>query len=382
MSFKRDGDDSCALNNQRKRRVAELLNEDIEDGEVAQLSNGRYVCKLCSHKPIFDTLNMFYVHKQGKKHQRSIEYNVIQQQELEDLIVKRRHQQLSHVDQQASNNTEYQGCETKEEMTKKKATKRNPYTRKPVLDLTTESSSQEHSPVTMETTSSYQLPGNRQSLPSDKNSLPSNKSLLPGNRVKICSTTNIQVHLSNAHNSGDNSDPGNRLKQIMKNDDEYLRRNDSRKQNFSSVSGSSDDVLVKSNNIGKFLTQNDSQQRKQFYLSRKKQRTETVNENPQIELLQHNVKAPEQTWEYYKDYKGRGPHLSGKTNTTEKEKLRKPDNTPQTSAFSKVQESAKEERAKKFLNAFSSGWKRDRDGTWIKDEEVEFDSDEEPPEIS
>lgn len=71
------------------------------------------------------------------------------------------------------------------------------------------------------TTPSYQLPGNIETLTS-------NKSLLPGNKAKIFFTTKIQVQLSNANNTGDNADPGNRLKQIMKKDDDCLRRNDSR----------------------------------------------------------------------------------------------------------------------------------------------------------
>ena len=35
-----------------------------------------------------------------------------------------------------------------------------------------------------------------------------------------------------------------------------------------------------------------------------------------------------------------------------------------------------------FVSIYSSGWKRDhRTGTWIQDEDAEFDSDEEPPEF-
>lgn len=30
---------------------------------------------------------------------------------------------------------------------------------------------------------------------------------------------------------------------------------------------------------------------------------------------------------------------------------------------------------------FRSGWKRDWDGKWIRDEDAEFDSDEEPPDL-
>ncbi|KAL1438564.1 hypothetical protein MTO96_047923 [Rhipicephalus appendiculatus] len=45
-----------------------------------------------------------------------------------------------------------------------------------------------------------------------------------------------------------------------------------------------------------------------------------------------------------------------------------------------TQEEAKEKaRAQYFLNLRMSGWKLDRDGKWVKDENVEFDSDEEEP---
>uniref|UniRef100_A0A224YZL6 Sodium channel modifier 1 n=1 Tax=Rhipicephalus zambeziensis TaxID=60191 RepID=A0A224YZL6_9ACAR len=45
-----------------------------------------------------------------------------------------------------------------------------------------------------------------------------------------------------------------------------------------------------------------------------------------------------------------------------------------------TQEEAKEKvKAQYFLNLRMSGWKLDRDGKWVKDENVEFDSDEEEP---
>ncbi|KAL3209331.1 hypothetical protein MRX96_009316 [Rhipicephalus microplus] len=45
-----------------------------------------------------------------------------------------------------------------------------------------------------------------------------------------------------------------------------------------------------------------------------------------------------------------------------------------------AQEEAKEKaKAQYFLNLRMSGWKLDRDGKWVKDENVEFDSDEEEP---
>ncbi|KAH7970896.1 hypothetical protein HPB49_016611 [Dermacentor silvarum] len=45
-----------------------------------------------------------------------------------------------------------------------------------------------------------------------------------------------------------------------------------------------------------------------------------------------------------------------------------------------TEEEAKEKaKAHYFLNLRMSGWKLDRDGKWVKDENVEFDSDEEEP---
>ncbi|GAB1601347.1 sodium channel modifier 1-like [Argonauta hians] len=41
----------------------------------------------------------------------------------------------------------------------------------------------------------------------------------------------------------------------------------------------------------------------------------------------------------------------------------------------------KEELAKKYWQISGSGWKKDWVGNWIKDEDAEFDSDEEPPDL-
>uniref|UniRef100_A0A0C9RUK1 Sodium channel modifier 1 n=1 Tax=Amblyomma americanum TaxID=6943 RepID=A0A0C9RUK1_AMBAM len=43
------------------------------------------------------------------------------------------------------------------------------------------------------------------------------------------------------------------------------------------------------------------------------------------------------------------------------------------------EESREKAKAQYFLNLRMSGWKRDRDGKWVKDENAEFDSDEEEP---
>ncbi|KAH9383047.1 hypothetical protein HPB48_023769 [Haemaphysalis longicornis] len=43
------------------------------------------------------------------------------------------------------------------------------------------------------------------------------------------------------------------------------------------------------------------------------------------------------------------------------------------------EEAREKAKADYFLNLRMSGWKLDRDGKWVKDENVEFDSDEEEP---
>lgn len=49
-------------------QVAELMGDKAE-GEVTRCSNGRYACTVCAHQPVFDTLPMFAIHQQGRKHQ-------------------------------------------------------------------------------------------------------------------------------------------------------------------------------------------------------------------------------------------------------------------------------------------------------------------------
>ncbi|KAL2653926.1 hypothetical protein R1flu_022054 [Riccia fluitans] len=48
-----------------------------------------------------------------------------------------------------------------------------------------------------------------------------------------------------------------------------------------------------------------------------------------------------------------------------------------------IEQAFKEERKRRQqeLRSFESGWKRDGNGVWYRDENVEFDSDEEPPDI-
>ncbi|ELR25567.1 uncharacterized protein ACA1_296880 [Acanthamoeba castellanii str. Neff] len=62
------GDSWAAGAAHRRHKVAELMGDKAE-GEVTRCSNGRYACTVCAHQPVFDTLPMFAIHQQGRKHQ-------------------------------------------------------------------------------------------------------------------------------------------------------------------------------------------------------------------------------------------------------------------------------------------------------------------------
>ncbi|XP_052000035.1 sodium channel modifier 1 [Xyrauchen texanus] len=92
MSFKREGDDQSQLNILKKRRVADLLSNFIPDDEAALLKNGRYTCTVCSHRPVFDTVDMLTVHRKGKRHLEGMIWFYGKKNKLQCEIDKRRHQ--------------------------------------------------------------------------------------------------------------------------------------------------------------------------------------------------------------------------------------------------------------------------------------------------
>ncbi|XP_029436435.1 sodium channel modifier 1-like [Rhinatrema bivittatum] len=89
MSFKREGDDGSQLNVLKKRRVAELLASFIPEDEALLLKNGRYACTVCTHRPVFDTLDMLTVHRAGKKHVASLQWFYGKKRDQENEVQKR-----------------------------------------------------------------------------------------------------------------------------------------------------------------------------------------------------------------------------------------------------------------------------------------------------
>uniref|UniRef100_A0A1A7YD46 Sodium channel modifier 1 n=1 Tax=Iconisemion striatum TaxID=60296 RepID=A0A1A7YD46_9TELE len=92
MSFKREGNDKSQLNILKKRRVADLLSHFIPEDEAALLANGRYTCLVCSYRPVFDTVDMLTVHRQGKKHLEGIKIFYGKKAKLRNEITKRQHE--------------------------------------------------------------------------------------------------------------------------------------------------------------------------------------------------------------------------------------------------------------------------------------------------
>ncbi|XP_070767583.1 sodium channel modifier 1 [Enoplosus armatus] len=92
MSFKREGDDGSQLNILKKRRVADLLSNFIPEDEAALMKNGRYTCLVCSYRPVFDTVDMLTVHRNGKRHLEGLKSFYGKKAQLKNEITKRKHE--------------------------------------------------------------------------------------------------------------------------------------------------------------------------------------------------------------------------------------------------------------------------------------------------
>ncbi|XP_036440251.1 sodium channel modifier 1 [Colossoma macropomum] len=92
MSFKREGDDQSQLNVLKKRRVADLLSNFIPEDEAVLMKNGRYSCLVCSHRPVFDTVDMLAIHRKGKRHLEGLKWFYGRKARIQNETDKRRHQ--------------------------------------------------------------------------------------------------------------------------------------------------------------------------------------------------------------------------------------------------------------------------------------------------
>jgi len=87
------GGDSYEGENQiRRRRVNDLLTEDVPLEEAVKTANGKYKCIICPQQPIIDTTAMLGIHRGGKKHQEY--YNIFKQRNVELQQEKEKRQAL------------------------------------------------------------------------------------------------------------------------------------------------------------------------------------------------------------------------------------------------------------------------------------------------
>uniref|UniRef100_A0A8D3CU13 Sodium channel modifier 1 n=1 Tax=Scophthalmus maximus TaxID=52904 RepID=A0A8D3CU13_SCOMX len=96
--YLREGDDASQLNILKKRRVADLLANFIPEDEAALMSNGRYTCLVCSYRPVFDTVDMLTVHRNGNKHLEGLKSFYGRKTRLKNEIAKRQHEKYVQLE--------------------------------------------------------------------------------------------------------------------------------------------------------------------------------------------------------------------------------------------------------------------------------------------
>eukprot|EP00252_Welwitschia_mirabilis_P023750 TRINITY_DN6810_c0_g1_i2.p1 TRINITY_DN6810_c0_g1~~TRINITY_DN6810_c0_g1_i2.p1 ORF type:complete len:272 (-),score=53.22 TRINITY_DN6810_c0_g1_i2:190-1005(-) len=74
---------------QRKQRIELLLSEQgrVDKHHFQKLRDGRFLCLVCSSRPVLDTIPMFLMHSKGRNHQIAIsqlkESTIVKREELE-----------------------------------------------------------------------------------------------------------------------------------------------------------------------------------------------------------------------------------------------------------------------------------------------------------
>ncbi|XP_052066671.1 sodium channel modifier 1-like isoform X1 [Mytilus californianus] len=394
MSFKREGDDKSLLGILRQRRIKDLLAVNIPEDEALLTSNGRLSCTVCYHRPIFDTLEMLLIHRQGKKHSSAVEYKKQEKKELQQLILKRKHEQYlkdgtTHIKQAAEVSDNKKLClgpsyDSRCQRTKAKQPKIK-------LDLNNRQT------TVPEATDINQLPGNRYSSHSnsqDKNNSYAKKSddnKEPIDKHKLCSI----IEPSKPDTDLDASE-------VISKDELKLRQ-----------TGTAFDMILEKQMEGPILH---THQLKNLFVQPKNEpiritpyQSKKVRVKPagdlksqlssrhtlSSSLLERNT-LDDPSHSQTKITKSSinkecNMNLSAKSSVVMKDPSDKPkkkhqkqlpDNIlKQNTPVSNSDIEAQKEKAEKYLHLRGAGWKKDLFGKWIKDEDAEFDSDEEEPDL-
>ncbi|XP_060068285.1 sodium channel modifier 1-like [Ylistrum balloti] len=388
MSFKREGNDSNQLGILRKRRVRELLGLAVPEDEALLMSNGRFACLVCGHRPVFDTVDMLILHRQGKKHMANVEYEAEKKVELKNLIEKRKHDQYmkdgSSVIHQKQTSCRGLGIGAPYDP---RAKKPRPHERKQKLDFTGSISKE---PVA---TTFSALPGNKYSLShhqgnNSKDELdPSKRAYNPkddDNKTgkKSFSNQSFRDLILQQTDSG----PVKHSKQLKKifmqekstddgnisNCKPYVRSRTQSDRKYG------DRLAASSNAIPQLPSQNTSLQPNlppnSFHYS-KHSAAFPVGDSATCEhpaARGCNLKPLHQS--EILALAGNPPPPPPHKRQTRDEKF---STQSETAAWSEE----RKKKAEMYLQCRGAGWKKDLTGKWIRDEDAEFDSDEEPPDL-
>ncbi|GFO01242.1 sodium channel modifier 1 [Plakobranchus ocellatus] len=365
MSFKREGNDSNLLSKLRKRRINELLGEQIPKDEAKLLSNGRFTCTVCNCIPIFDTVSMLIIHRQGKKHLANQEIHESQKVELKHLVAVRKHQQFL----KDGTTSVHVACSSRGGIllstpydSRVKKSKLGPTERKPRLDFQSKFLEQPKSSpddttyssfmhdvdrVGISATSNFDLPGN--SMPSSSHWQDIANQQLSGPVMHV-------HHLKEVFTSKKCSEEHSKVFP-------YQRK---RKQVGGQVSATfrwtQNGATCDQHKSLPFCPPQLPKSPSSSVLGREKQRT--AENTPK---------------------KGQGSFTEIVPNALPPPPPPPPPMQPAslTQSPPKHQEKSSADvlLSQKLRQLQGSGWKRDWDGKWIKDEDAEFDSDEEAPDI-
>ncbi|KAK7099072.1 hypothetical protein V1264_003264 [Littorina saxatilis] len=378
MSFKREGNDKNLLDNLRRRRIKELFAEDIPEDEAKLLCNGRFACLVCNHNPIFDTVNMLMVHRQGKKHAAGEAEFLRKKKELRALVLKRKHEQYvkdgtTNIKQAASTSTgSITTAQPYDPRVKKQKLK--PHERRPRLDMlpsnpvpSCESQHQGSSG------GAYSWIGSLGDGPI-KHSQQLKNIFHPPQRPQLP----FQPYVSHRHGSMTASSaydlPTSQPVVSSETCFQAVSVNSEQRDTVTPfnqtcvISVSSGPQLPVSHSLPGHSDQAGSQE-KQVSVSGSKRKNSVSCISGGVASLAREISSVEGSSSSLKHKKLGGTKRSGtKLRTADKDKS--------------VGTSSDNTLAQKYHQLGGSGWKRDWDGKWIRDEEAEFDSDEEPPDLS
>ncbi|XP_061166840.1 sodium channel modifier 1-like [Saccostrea echinata] len=359
MSFKRDGDDTNQLGVLRKRRVKELFAEDIPEDEALLTSNGRFACLVCTYRPVFDTVIMLSQHRKGKKHEAYMEQFQEKKDELEMLIKQRKHEQYlkdgtTNI-KQATISHKGLGCGHKYDPRVKKKF----HSRKTRVSLG-ESSNDSVS-------SQCEFP------------MATDISSLPGERVSSNSSPVVSGILKKDVSANDTS---------MKNEDsiganvsDQFKSNKNFREHFLGQKG----PFLHEKQLKNIFSVPKSNHFNPVPYKRKATEnsecdTGMVNCAKQCRGNETKISAGTVVPNHTPD----NSQQSSNTSTNNLKIVSKSKNkktVPQRSEEDERKLREKQKLADKYLYYRGGGWKKNWKGEWVKDEDVEFDSDEEPPDL-